>query len=145
LQSSATRSNRPNAVIKAHIRRTPVVELDGADFGLPGFPLGSSSSSCNMPESFKTRGAFANLLQREVPAPAWWLPRAATTARPSPTPRCGWACPARIFVPTVSSPAKISRIRDYGAELVVVATGMPTRSRQPGLGRQLRRDGGARL
>jgi threonine dehydratase len=27
--------------------------------------------------------------------------------------------PARIFVPTVSSPAKISRIRDYGAELVV--------------------------
>ena len=27
--------------------------------------------------------------------------------------------PAKIFVPTVSSPAKISRIRDYGAELVV--------------------------
>src|SRR5205823_13887930 len=27
--------------------------------------------------------------------------------------------PARIFVPTVSSPAKIARIRGYGAELVV--------------------------
>jgi threonine dehydratase len=27
--------------------------------------------------------------------------------------------PARIFVPTISSPAKIGRIRDYGAELVV--------------------------
>ncbi|HEY1620273.1 MAG TPA: pyridoxal-phosphate dependent enzyme, partial [Streptosporangiaceae bacterium] len=27
--------------------------------------------------------------------------------------------PARIFVPEVSSPAKISRIRDYGADLVV--------------------------
>jgi len=27
--------------------------------------------------------------------------------------------PARIFVPTVSSPAKISRIRGYGADLVV--------------------------
>lgn len=27
--------------------------------------------------------------------------------------------PAKIFVPTVSSPAKIQRIRDYGAELVV--------------------------
>jgi threonine dehydratase len=28
--------------------------------------------------------------------------------------------PARIFVPTVSSPAKIARIRSYGAELTVV-------------------------
>jgi threonine dehydratase len=27
--------------------------------------------------------------------------------------------PARIFVPTVSSPAKIDRIRGYGASLVV--------------------------
>jgi threonine dehydratase len=27
--------------------------------------------------------------------------------------------PARIFVPTISSPAKVQRIRDYGADLVV--------------------------
>ena len=27
--------------------------------------------------------------------------------------------PARIFVPTVSSPAKIARIRGYGADLVI--------------------------
>ena len=27
--------------------------------------------------------------------------------------------PARIYVPTVSTPAKIDRIRSYGAELIV--------------------------
>jgi threonine dehydratase len=27
--------------------------------------------------------------------------------------------PARIFVPSVSSPAKIARIREYGADLVI--------------------------
>jgi threonine dehydratase len=31
--------------------------------------------------------------------------------------RCG--VPAKIFVPSISSPAKIQRIRDYGADLVV--------------------------
>jgi threonine dehydratase len=29
------------------------------------------------------------------------------------------AIPAKIFVPTISSPSKIQRIRDYRAELVV--------------------------
>jgi threonine dehydratase len=69
--------------------------------------------------SFKTRGAFANLLMREVP-PAGVV--AATggnhgAAVAYAAARLGQ--PARIFVPTVASPSKIERIRSYGAELVL--------------------------
>jgi threonine dehydratase len=69
--------------------------------------------------SFKTRGAFANLLMREVP-PAGVV--AATggnhgAAVAYAAERLGQ--PARIFVPTVASPSKIERIRSYGAELVL--------------------------
>lgn len=45
-------------------------------------------------------------------------PRAATTAPPLPSPRA-LGVAAHIFVPTVSSPSKIERIRAYGADLVV--------------------------
>jgi threonine dehydratase len=69
--------------------------------------------------SFKTRGAFANLLRREVP-------RAGVVAASGGNHGAAVAyaarrlgVKARIYVPTVSSPAKIARIRGYGAELVV--------------------------
>src|ERR1700687_3170548 len=56
------------AVIKPHIRLTPVVELSAADFGLAPFPLVLKLEHLQHAGSFKTRGAFANLLMREVPA-----------------------------------------------------------------------------
>jgi len=55
------------AVIKPHIRRTPVVELSGADFGLAPFRLVLKLEHLQHAGSFKTRGAFANLLMRDVP------------------------------------------------------------------------------
>jgi threonine dehydratase len=69
--------------------------------------------------SFKARGAFANLLTREVP-------RAGVVAASGGNHGAAVAyaaqklgMKARIYVPKVSSPAKIDRIRSYGAELVV--------------------------
>jgi threonine dehydratase len=69
--------------------------------------------------SFKVRGAFANLLLRRplgvgVVAASGGNHGAAVAYAAQ---RLG--VKARIYVPTVSSPAKIARIRSYGAELVV--------------------------
>src|SRR5208283_2546791 len=54
-------------LIRPYIRRTPVFEADGADFGLPGVQLAFKLELVQHTGSFKPRGAFANLLLREVP------------------------------------------------------------------------------
>jgi len=107
------------SVIQPHIRITPTVEVSGSDFGLEAFPLVCKLEHLQHAGSFKTRGAFANLLLREVPpagvvAASGGNHGAAVAYAAMRTGR-----PARIFVPTVSSPAKIARIRSYGAELKV--------------------------
>jgi threonine dehydratase len=107
------------ALIGLHIRRTPIVELDGAEIGLPGTSIVLKLELFQHSGSFKSRGAFMNLLSREVP-PAGVVAASggnhgaavAFTAM-----RCG--VPAKIFVPAICSPAKIERIRGYGADLVV--------------------------
>jgi threonine dehydratase len=55
-------------LIRPHIRRTPVIEVDGADFGLHSISLVLKLESLQHGGSFKARGAFTNLLTREVPA-----------------------------------------------------------------------------
>ena len=55
-------------LIRPHIRRTPVIEVDGADFGLGASPICFKLELMQHSGSFKTRGAFANLLMRTVPS-----------------------------------------------------------------------------
>jgi threonine dehydratase len=109
---------RTYAHIRPFIRRTPTVEVDADDVGLGDFRIVFKLESLQHAGSFKTRGAFANLLLREIPEATGVVAASggnhgaavAHAAR-----RLGK--PARIFVPTISSPAKIARIRDAGAEL----------------------------
>jgi threonine dehydratase len=106
-------------VIRPYIRRTPVVDVDAADFGLDPRPLVLKLEFMQHTGSFKTRGAFSNLLTRAVP-PAGVVAASGGNhgvAVAYAAMKTGKA--ARIFVPTVSSPAKMERIRSYGAELVV--------------------------
>jgi threonine dehydratase len=67
-----------------------------------------------MSGSFKARGAFSNLLMREVPAAASGGNHGVAVAYAAL--RLGRK--ARIFVPKIAC-AKIARIRDYGAELAI--------------------------
>src|SRR5690348_5387683 len=69
--------------------------------------------------SFKVRGAFANLLLRPVPAAGVAAASGGNHGAAVAYAARALGLPARIFVPEVSSPAKISRIRGYGANLVV--------------------------
>jgi threonine dehydratase len=108
--------------IRPYLRRTPTLTVPlaaltgaGHDDGGPGVVLKLEQLQCA--GSFKTRGAFANLLLREIP-PAGVVAASggshgvavAYAAR-----RLG--VPATIFVPAIADPAKIDAIRSLGADL----------------------------
>ncbi len=107
------------AVIKPHIRVTPTIQTSGADFGAGAFPLTLKLEQLQHAGSFKTRGAFANLLMRDVPDVGVVAASGGNHGSAVAYAAMRRGVPARIFVPTVASPAKIDRIRSYGAELVV--------------------------
>jgi len=106
-------------LIKAYIRVTPVVELSGADFGLAAFPLALKLEQLQHAGSFKTRGAFSNLLTRAIPEAGVVAASGGNHGAAVAYAAMRLGVRARIFVPTVLSPAKVKRIRGYGADLVV--------------------------
>jgi len=110
---------RTAGIIAPYIRRTPVIEVDGADFGLPGVRLSFKLEFLQHAGSFKARGAFSNLLTRPVPQAGVVAASGGNhgAAVAYAAHRLGKS--ATIFVPTVSSPSKIDRIRGYGANLVI--------------------------
>jgi threonine dehydratase len=107
------------ARIRPYIRRTPVIDIDRADLGLPAGPLTLKLEQLQHSGSFKARGAFANLLLRDVPAAGVAAASGGNHGAAVAYAAGVLGVPARIFVPEVSSAAKISRIRGYGADLVV--------------------------
>ncbi len=106
-------------VIRPHIRRTPIVTVDGADFDLGGLQLTFKLEQLQHAGVFKTRGAFANLLTRDVPKAGVVAASGGNHGAAVAYAAMKLGIPARIFVPSISSPAKIARIRSYGADLVV--------------------------
>ena len=108
-----------DSLIRRHIRRTPVVEVQGADFGLDGSALALKLELLQHSGSFKARGAFTNLLMRPVPPAGVVAASGGNHGAAVAFAASKLGVPARIFVPVVSSAAKMDRIRSYGAELVV--------------------------
>lgn len=106
-------------LIRPHIRRTPVIEVDAVDFGLAATRLSFKLELLQHAGSFKTRGAFANLLTRDVPPAGVVAASGGNHGAAVAYAAMKLGVQAKIFVPTISSPAKIQRIRDYRAELVV--------------------------
>ncbi len=106
-------------LIQPHIRLTPVVALDGSDFGLAKMDLTLKLELLQHSGSFKARGAFTNLLLRQVPAAGVVAASGGNHGAAVAYAAMKLGRPAKIFVPRISSPAKIQRIRDYGADLVV--------------------------
>jgi len=106
-------------LIRPHVRRTPVVEIDAADVGLPSNPLWLKLELLQHAGSFKARGAFANLLMRKAPPAGVVAASGGNHGVAVAYAAMRLQVPAKIFVPSVSSPAKIARIRDYSAELVI--------------------------
>jgi threonine dehydratase len=109
------------SLIRPHIRRTPVAELDGAGFGFhSSVRLTLKLELMQHTGSFKPRGAFTGMLTRSIPAVGVAAASGGNHGVAVAYAAHKLGVPARIFVPIVSSPAKIARIRGYGAELVIV-------------------------
>ena len=106
-------------LIRPYIRRTPVIEVGGADLSLDSIQLVLKLESLQHAGSFKARGAFANLLTREVPAAGVVAASGGNHGAAVAYAARRLGKPATIFVPSVSSPAKMDRIRGYQANLVV--------------------------
>jgi threonine dehydratase len=106
-------------LIRPHIRRTPVIAVAGIDFALGKVRLTFKLEFLQHAGSFKTRGAFANLLARDIPKAGVVAASGGNHGAAVAYAAMKLGIPAKIFVPSISSPAKIRRIRDYGAELAV--------------------------
>jgi len=107
-------------LIAPHIRRTPVIEVDGADCGLqPGF-LSLKLELLQHAGSFKARGAFTNLLTRKVPGVGVVAASGGNHGVAVAFAAMKRGVRAKIFLPSVASPAKIEQIQEYGAELAIV-------------------------
>jgi threonine dehydratase len=110
---------RTRDAIGPYIRTTPVVGMRPEDFGLSGFSLHFKLEQLQYTGSFKARGAFASLLLRDVPRAGVVAASGGNHGAAVSYAAMRLGIPAKIFVPTVCTPAKIARIRSSGAELVI--------------------------
>lgn len=106
-------------IIRPHTRRTPVLAVAGADFGLDSISLNFKLEFLQHAGSFKARGAFTNLLTRKLSAAGVVTASGGNHGVAVAFAAMKLGVPAKIFIPTVASPEKIVRIRSFGAELVI--------------------------
>jgi threonine dehydratase len=117
IDRAAIAANYPR--IAPYIRRTPVIDVAGRDFGLP---LGEVSLKLELLQhsgSFKPRGAFTSLLTRDVPAAGVVAASGGNHGAAVAYAAMVLKVPAKIFVPSIAAPMKIAKIKSYGADLVV--------------------------
>jgi len=105
--------------IRPYVRNTPTIAVDAGDFGLETQPLVFKLEFLQHTGSFKPRGAFANLLTRRAPASGVVAASGGNHGAAVAFAAMRLGIKATIFVPKITSPAKLDRIRSYGAELVV--------------------------
>jgi threonine dehydratase len=106
-----------HARIREHIRRTPLLETASPIDGAPALSL--KLECLQATGSFKARGAFHNLLTRPAPEAG-----CATASGGNHGAAVAYAAQklgirARVFVPEIASPAKIAKIKAYGAEAMI--------------------------
>ncbi|NBJ10269.1 threonine/serine dehydratase [Microvirga arsenatis] len=106
-----------HARIAPHVRRTPLLHV-GQAFGHDG-PVSLKLEFLQHAGSFKTRGAFNTLLSMPVPAAGVAAASGGNHGAAVAYAARRLGVKARIFVPEISSPAKIAVIRSHGAEVVI--------------------------
>jgi threonine dehydratase len=106
-------------LIRPHVRHTPILHVDLADFGAGPRPLALKLECLQHSGSFKARGAFANLLTQSIPACGVVAASGGNHGAAVAYAAMRLGVPATIFLPSVTSPAKAERVRSYGANLVV--------------------------
>lgn len=106
------------ARIASHIRRTPVWNLPPGAFGHDG-PVSLKLEFLQHAGSFKTRGAFNTLLSGPLPEAGVAAASGGNHGAAVAYAARQLGIRARIFVPEISSAAKVAVIRVHGAEVVI--------------------------
>ena len=101
-------------LIKSHVRRTPAIELASGSLGIAA-PLALKLESLQLSGSFKGRGAFHKLLASKVPAAGIVAASGGNHGAAAAYAARALGHKAEIFVPTIASPAKVARLKTYGA------------------------------
>jgi threonine dehydratase len=105
-------------LIRPHVRHTPIVHVDLADFGAEPKPFALKLECLQHSGSFKARGAFANLLTRSIPPLGVVVASGGNHGAAVAYAAMRLGVPANIFLPSVTSPAKAERVRSYAANLM---------------------------
>ena len=100
--------------IRPYVRRTPVVELKTGAFGV-SVPLTLKLEQMQVSGSFKGRGAFHKLLASQVPPAGVIAASGGNHGAAVAYAARALGYKAEIFVPTIASPAKVERLKSYGA------------------------------
>lgn len=106
-------------VIRSHVRRTPAMELPAGSLGVAA-PLVLKLESLQFSGSFKGRGAFHKLLASHVPASGIVAASGGNHGAAAAYAARALGYKAEIFVPTIAAPAKVARLRSYGAVVHLV-------------------------
>lgn len=101
-------------LIRPHVRRTPVIELPAGSLGVAA-PLALKLESLQLSGSFKGRGAFHKLLASKVPAAGIVAASGGNHGAAAAYAARALGHKAEIFVPTIAAPAKVARLKSYGA------------------------------
>jgi len=106
-----------HARIRPYIRRTPIMEAALAE--APGARVFFKLEFTQHAGSFKSRGAFNNLLSREIPAAGVTAASGGNHGIAVAQAARRLGCSARIFVPEISAKVKVDAIRSTGCELII--------------------------
>ena len=104
-------------LIAPHVRRTPVIAIQGADLGLAVRRVVFKLEFTQHAGSFKVRGAFCNMLSREASAAGIVAASGGNHGAAVAFAAQRLGLRATIFIPSVASPTKVEQIRAYGADL----------------------------
>ena len=102
------------ALIRPHVRCTPAIELAAGSLAIAA-PLALKLESLQLSGSFKGRGAFHKLLATKVPAAGIVAASGGNHGAAAAYAARALGHKAEIFVPTIASPAKVARLKTYGA------------------------------
>lgn len=106
-------------LIAPYIRTTPVLNVEASALGLP-CPVTLKLEHTQITGSFKVRGAFYNMLTREVPAVGVVAASGGNHGAAVAYAATALGHASRIFVPAaIAKDEKLKRMREFGGEVVL--------------------------
>ncbi|MGA3002437.1 MAG: threonine/serine dehydratase [Acetobacteraceae bacterium] len=106
------------ARLAAFVRHTPVIDVDGASLSL-NYPIKLKLELLQHTGSFKARGAFNRLLNATIPNTGVITASGGNHGAAVAYAAQALGVNAEIFVPGATPETKVSRIRSYGAQVIL--------------------------